>query len=101
MSHDELAGFSEEELKTKCLEPMAKVFQISPEDAEEIYCRIMKEPPFPLPQFSNALTKKTMKPTRKGWYWYHTSSETEPAVVLIDTFYDRELFMYTVGSDEN
>jgi hypothetical protein len=98
MIEDKLAGINYKKLKAKCLEMMMRVFGVSHEDAEAIYCQVMKEQASgPL---AEASTWTTERPVKKGWYWHRRSDKEQPSIVLINNYDDKGFSMFTAGNVE-
>ncbi len=81
MSHDQSSGQSNEGLKAKWLETMARRFHITGEDAEDIYRQMMKDPT--PPHRASVPTWTTEHPTQIGLYWYRRHAADKPFIVEV------------------
>ncbi|MDK2745084.1 MAG: hypothetical protein NDI90_19470 [Nitrospira sp. BO4] len=87
---------SREKLKAQTLKMVGRIYGISREDAESIYCQVMHEPP--PPQLSRELTLKGERPTTPGLYWYRRHAAEKPVIVQMWKAEERDLAGEISGS---
>ncbi|UVT20080.1 MAG: hypothetical protein H8K03_20260 [Nitrospira sp.] len=81
MKDDDLSDTSREKLKAQTLKMVTRIYGISREDAESIYCQVMHEPP--PPKRTRELSWKGERPTTPGLYWYRRHAADKPVIVQI------------------